>query len=67
MRIMLPAGSRKAQSRTAYGFSVGSWTTSTSPTCSRSRVPSGENLDVQRLRVRPVHPVANAAQQRDGT
>jgi hypothetical protein len=29
MRIRLPAGSRKAQSRTPYGCSVGSWTTST--------------------------------------
>jgi hypothetical protein len=28
MRIRLPAGSRKAQSRTPYGCSVGSWTTS---------------------------------------
>ena len=31
---MLPAGSRKAQSRTPYGWSVGSWTTSASPACS---------------------------------
>ena len=29
MRTMLPAGSRRAQSRTPYGCSVGSWTTST--------------------------------------
>ena len=29
MRIRLPAGSQKAQSRTPYGCSVGSWTTST--------------------------------------
>ena len=40
MRIMLPAGSRKAQSRTPYGCSVGSWTTSASLACSRSKVPS---------------------------
>ncbi len=40
MRIMLPAGSRKAQSRTPHGWSVGSWTTSASPACSRSKVPS---------------------------
>ena len=31
---MLPAGSRKAQSRTPYGWSVGSWTTSASPASS---------------------------------
>ena len=40
MRIRLPAGSRKAQSRTPYGCSVGSWTTSASLACSRSKVPS---------------------------
>ena len=40
MRIRLPAGSRKAQSRIPYGWSVGSWTTSASPACSRSNVPS---------------------------
>ena len=40
MRTRLPAGSRKAQSRTPYGCSVGSWTTSASPACSRSKVPS---------------------------
>jgi hypothetical protein len=32
MRIRLPAGSRKAQSRTPYGCSTGSWTTSARPT-----------------------------------
>jgi len=40
MRTRLPAGSRKAQSRIPYGCSVGSWTTSASPACSRSNVPS---------------------------
>jgi hypothetical protein len=40
MRIRLPAGSRKAQSRTPYGCSVGSWTTSASLAWSRSKVPS---------------------------
>ena len=40
MRIRLPAGSRKAQSRTPYGWSIGSWTTSASPACSRSKVAS---------------------------
>src|SRR4029077_5509555 len=40
MRTMLPAGSRSAQSRTPYGCSVGSWTTSTSPACTFSNVPS---------------------------
>src|SRR3954465_8631280 len=30
MRSRLPAGSRNAQSRTPYGWSVGSWTTSAS-------------------------------------
>jgi len=40
MRIRLPAGSRKAQSRTPYGCSVGSWTTSASLARSRSKVPS---------------------------
>jgi hypothetical protein len=40
MRIRLPAGSRKAQSRIPYGCSVGSWTTSALPACSRSKVPS---------------------------
>jgi hypothetical protein len=40
MRTRLPAGSRKAQSRTPYGCSVGSWTTSASLACSRSKVPS---------------------------
>ena len=41
MRIRLPAGSRKAQSRMPYGCSVGSWTTSAaSLACSRPKVPS---------------------------
>lgn len=40
MRIRLPAGSRKAQSRMPYGCSVGSWTTSASPACTFSKVPS---------------------------
>src|SRR4051794_2042691 len=40
MRTMLPAGSRKAQSRIPYGWSVGSWTTSASVACRRSKVPS---------------------------
>lgn len=40
MRTRLPAGSRKAQSRTPYGCSVGSWTTSAPPACSRAKVPS---------------------------
>jgi hypothetical protein len=39
-RTRLPAGSRKAQSRTPYGCSTGSWTTSASPARSRSKVPS---------------------------
>jgi RNA polymerase sigma factor (sigma-70 family) len=39
-RIRLPAGSRKAQSRIPYGCSTGSWTTSASLACSRSKVPS---------------------------
>ena len=39
IRTMLPAGSRTAQSRTPYGCSVGSWTTS-SLACTRSKVPS---------------------------
>ena len=33
MRTMLPVGSRKAQSRTPHGWSVGSWTTSASLAC----------------------------------
>jgi hypothetical protein len=37
---MLPAGSRKAQSRTPYGWSVGSWTTSAPLACTRSNAPS---------------------------
>jgi hypothetical protein len=41
MRIRLPAGSRTAQSRTPYGCSVGSWTTSpTLLACNRSNAPS---------------------------
>ena len=40
MRIRLPAGSRKAQSRIPYGCSIGSWTTSAPLACSRSKVPS---------------------------
>ena len=40
MRIRLPAGSRTAQSRTPYGCSVGSWTTSASLACTRSNAPS---------------------------
>jgi Enoyl-(Acyl carrier protein) reductase len=40
MRTRLPAGSRKAQSRIPYGCSTGSWTTSASLACSRSKVPS---------------------------
>jgi hypothetical protein len=40
MRTRLPAGSRKAQSRTPYGCSVGSWTTSASLACTFSKVPS---------------------------
>jgi hypothetical protein len=39
MRIRLPAGSRKAQSRTPYGCSVGSWTTSASVAATFSKVP----------------------------
>ena len=33
-----------AQSRTPYGWSVGSWTTSASPACSRSNVPSRSSV-----------------------
>ncbi len=40
MRTRLPAGSRNAQSRTPYGCSVGSWTTSVSPACTFSNVAS---------------------------
>ncbi len=40
MRIRLPAGSRIAQSRTPYGCSIGSWTTSASLACKRSKVSS---------------------------
>ena len=40
MRTRLPAESRTAQSRTPYGCSVGSCTTSASPACSRSKAPS---------------------------
>jgi hypothetical protein len=40
MRIRVPAGSRKAQSRMPYGCSVGSWTTSAPPASSRSKVAS---------------------------
>ena len=40
MRIMLPAGSRKAQSRTPHGWSVGSCTTSASVACSLPNVAS---------------------------
>ena len=39
-RIRLPAGSRRAQSRTPYGWSIGSWTISAPLACSRSKVPS---------------------------
>ena len=39
MRTMLPAGSRKAQSRIPYGCSVGSWTTSAPSACTCSKVP----------------------------
>ena len=55
MRIMLPAGSRKAQSRTPHGWSVGSCTTSASPACSFSKVPSRSG--VARLRL-PKVPLA---------
>src|SRR4051795_247206 len=40
IRTRLPAGSRTAQSRTPYGWSVGSWTISASLDCSCSKVPS---------------------------
>jgi hypothetical protein len=40
IRIRLAAGSRTAQSRTPYGCSVGSWTTSAPLACTRSKVPS---------------------------
>jgi len=40
MRIMLPAGSRKAQSRMPHGWSVGSCTTSASVACSLPNVAS---------------------------
>jgi hypothetical protein len=40
MRVRLPVGSLKAQSRIPYGWSVGSWTSSVSPAWSRSKVPS---------------------------
>ena len=36
--MRLPAGSRTAQSRTPHGWLVGSWTTSASRACSRSKV-----------------------------
>ena len=39
-RIRLPAGSRKAQSRTPYGWSIGSWTTSAALACIRAKAPS---------------------------
>ena len=44
MRIMLPVGSRKAQSRTPQGWSIGSWTTSAPLACSRSNVPSRSSV-----------------------
>ena len=50
MRIMLPAGSRKAQSRIPYGWSVGSWTTSAPLACTRSKVPS---RSVEANRIQP--------------
>ena len=40
IRTWLPAGSRKAQSRTPYGCAVGSWITSAPVACTRSKVPS---------------------------
>ncbi len=40
IRIRVPAGSRKAQSRTPYGCSAGSWTTSAPLACSRANAPS---------------------------
>jgi hypothetical protein len=36
MRTWLPAGSRKAQSRTPYGCSVGSWMTSAPLACTEA-------------------------------
>jgi len=43
---MLPAGSRTAQSRTPYGWSVGSCTISTSLPCNRLRV-QGKDVEFQ--------------------
>jgi len=40
MRIWLPEGSRKAQSRIPYGCMAGSWMTSAPLACSRAKVPS---------------------------
>jgi hypothetical protein len=40
MRTSVPAGSRNAQSRTPYGWSVGSWTTSAPVAWTVSNVPS---------------------------
>src|SRR5207248_1518705 len=39
-RTMLPAGSRNAQSRTPYGWSIGSWSTSPPPARMCSNVAS---------------------------
>jgi hypothetical protein len=44
MRSRLPAGSRNAQSRTPYGWSVGSCTTSASLDWMRSNVPSTSSV-----------------------
>jgi hypothetical protein len=44
MRTRLPAGSRRAQSRTPYGWSAGSWTTSAPLACSCANMPSRSSV-----------------------
>ena len=51
MRTRLPAGSRNAQSRTPYGWSVGSWTTSAPLACSCSNGASRSAVARMMLRV----------------
>jgi len=72
MRIRLPAGSGTAQSRTPYGcYQVAVRRLAVGEPELAAEVPgrhvraAGERLDVQRLRVLPVDPVADPAQPRE--
>lgn len=53
-RSMLPAGSRKAQSRTPYGWSIGSWSTSPPAARIRSNVASQSSVAKMTARSSPL-------------